>query len=1177
MSGESSIKLEQEQEHTPQEMHSSVSDPSLAANELPSPLELEMGVNMGMDNNKSSDMSMDLDMNMGMDIDDHMNTKMKMEMAKEDHDQGTTKEIASPFTVTTRPHSNSDLTRTPSPDPFTIITAATPTTTSMNTDAVAVAHYQQPTPRLSVPDPIGSSVSWSNTNIANSTPAPVRSGGMHPATVRLAQHPAATTPATSAVSAVVAPAQASAIAASAASAATRHIQIQQQLQQKSLVGGTPGTATATATSVQAQAQKPLVQIASRGGIRHNIIGVQFNQTQRQNTTPVSASAPVAPVQVPSSSANQLTSGSIRMTAVTNPISGTSATNTINAQPIAITIPTTNPNNQSGTEPLKKSPRLEGMTDKGQSSSITKESKMSYKYYLSLPDPMSFRSVPDACSSSISANTSMSNNSGSTAASMPGATALVTPAVPAHTTNTVVTAPVSAASAAILNAQTAKYVPVQTTSATNAPKANSSPATAIATGSTHSISNLNLGGPAAPTTIMSSGPSQEVHLQDDGGDEVLPDRKQKRLQRNRESARLSRRRRKQYLEVLEERVNFLCEEMDRGRREHVLSALRNIGAMRAEVLTTLMEAVKISAANGNQSSNFSSELYQKMNMLLDYRDDAVSGSGFISRMSQELMLAITFGKQYLLSLVIPPSKKYLMWLTLQNDIFFRGGRAASERLSAARIGEKLRSCGHTRVPPSNGMWPLFCNEVSLSYDQEEKIRSLQKEVLAKQETWLHRHTGASSEHILQSAHDAIHGAASTTEKRGKRLLDVLTPEQKVRFIAWIAKKKKEDGQKVLTVMNACKMASSSNSPNDDFEPNDKCHDSANLYILNHKLSMIAQKFKALNAKSMSGKALKKFTRRPAFESLATMEDTKGSGGKKGGGKDSGSSLKRCSSELSLDDGGGFMKKSASGTSLCGTGNTTLTPEAAQNTCSSHVYATLGPISAIIPSHRLARQKTVTAQFATSNTFVNEIPLMPNHTNMHQQVGVTTAVVAHHPTHVGQILQTAPTILQPQHPHPHAVIPQIIPSATTGMTSNPTVLPDSIASSSQGTTATITTTTMGATQQPFTFTIPDPVPVLPFSNLATQHGNVPQPMAIATSPLVKTDNNNMVVSQSAPALNSLGGKVPSPLGQPMQSVKEEVPTMPLDEDVNFWGVSNQLADDSLFDLAEENWAIGEQIFF
>ena len=153
-----------------------------------------------------------------------------------------------------------------------------------------------------------------------------------------------------------------------------------------------------------------------------------------------------------------------------------------------------------------------------------------------------------------------------------------------------------------------------------------------------------------------------------------DRKQKRLQRNRESARLSRKRRKQYLEVLENRVNYLCEEMDRGRREHVLGALRQISQLRNNALHELEQGVV------NDRMQDEQEVLQKVMML--------GRDGLLSRTNPELMMAITFGREYLKSLVIPPAKKYIMWLTLQNDSFYRGGRAASERLSAARIGEKV---------------------------------------------------------------------------------------------------------------------------------------------------------------------------------------------------------------------------------------------------------------------------------------------------------------------------------------------------------------------------------------------------------------------------------------------------------------------------------------------------------
>lgn len=156
-----------------------------------------------------------------------------------------------------------------------------------------------------------------------------------------------------------------------------------------------------------------------------------------------------------------------------------------------------------------------------------------------------------------------------------------------------------------------------------------------------------------------------------------DRKQKRLERNRESARLSRKRRKQYLEDLERSVNKLSEDMDQGRRDHVFSALKEIDAMRNSVLSELDEK-SVDIAEGSYPLE---RLQQRLQML--------GADGILSKTSAELQIATTFGREYLRSLTTPFHIRFVMWLTLQNDVFFRGGRAASERLSAARIGEKVR--------------------------------------------------------------------------------------------------------------------------------------------------------------------------------------------------------------------------------------------------------------------------------------------------------------------------------------------------------------------------------------------------------------------------------------------------------------------------------------------------------
>ena len=166
-----------------------------------------------------------------------------------------------------------------------------------------------------------------------------------------------------------------------------------------------------------------------------------------------------------------------------------------------------------------------------------------------------------------------------------------------------------------------------------------------------------------------------------------DKRQKRLERNRESARASRKRRKAYLEELELKVNRMSEEMDKGRMEHASIAVQTIRNLRLEKLHEVEQMLEGKPGSGSRSgiqhnvtsqTSNSSSLEEQLQPLMSN----------LSRTSDELQIVQTFMKQQLMSLVQPTEIKYLLWLSLQNDQLFRGGRSPSERLSAARIGERV---------------------------------------------------------------------------------------------------------------------------------------------------------------------------------------------------------------------------------------------------------------------------------------------------------------------------------------------------------------------------------------------------------------------------------------------------------------------------------------------------------
>lgn len=249
-------------------------------------------------------------------------------------------------------------------------------------------------------------------------------------------------------------------------------------------------------------------------------------------------------------------------------------------------------------------------------------------------------VPGA---SMSSNSSPGSNSEHTE-SMPG------PATAFGTTD-----PNTVTSSSMDTAPASQWAPTLTESNANVPRVVSSLSSASDPNLVATASKQKPSSPRSPALNAKPAP---VRRRQNSKQE--PNRRQKRLERNRESARLSRRRRKQYLEVLEEKVVQLGQEMDQGRRAHALTAVQQVAAKRGAILQAIPDQQGLRQLETG-----------------------------LARTSQELSIATTFQAQQLGSFSLAPSTKFMMWLTLQSDVFYRGGRAASERLSAARIGERVR--------------------------------------------------------------------------------------------------------------------------------------------------------------------------------------------------------------------------------------------------------------------------------------------------------------------------------------------------------------------------------------------------------------------------------------------------------------------------------------------------------
>lgn len=202
---------------------------------------------------------------------------------------------------------------------------------------------------------------------------------------------------------------------------------------------------------------------------------------------------------------------------------------------------------------------------------------------------------------------------------------------------------------------------------------------------------------------------------------------------------------------------------------------------------------------------------------------------------------------------------------------------------------MLSSGTESAAPSQSMWPLFCHEIGLSYDQEEKLRAYQRVLLQDHESWLHRHTSFASRRVMQSAHDAVQALTLRAGQRERSSFQVLSPVQRLKMMAWSTQNRHRVALSTAAVDPPA-------PPPRDIAPKQQ-HVAANLYILNERVEQVLQIVHRAPP-LVTGAALKKLSHRPSFEPLGAS-DEKGDPLSRDGSFASSGSLKRDASEMSMD--------------------------------------------------------------------------------------------------------------------------------------------------------------------------------------------------------------------------------------------------------------------------------------
>jgi len=352
------------------------------------------------------------------------------------------------------------------------------------------------------------------------------------------------------------------------------------------------------------------------------------------------------------------------------------------------------------------------------------------------------------------------------------------------------------------------------------------------------------------------------------------RRIKRLERNRESARQSRKRRKAYLEDLEHKVHSLSGGLDMERVDVALKFLEEVLMTYDTVVVGNDGEGGVGGASGdavmsesNKPRGIQHPLQHTMPKHNHNNTTTTTAIHDATKIPSALQIIYTFQHAYLSSLILPREYKFILWVLIQRERFWRGGRGNSDRLSAARIGERMLHNGTYNATPNTGMWPLLCHEIGLSYEQEDKVRTTQRAILAQSNSWISRHTAASTVNVLNEVHSSLTQFHNVGSERERGIKHILTEEQRGKFLKWTRQK----SNAILMVVQS-KLESFDEEHEYTLDP--QRHVAANLYIVNHRLSKINSRLldsmTTITAPVVHPSKLKKLSRRPCFESLAVQD-------------------------------------------------------------------------------------------------------------------------------------------------------------------------------------------------------------------------------------------------------------------------------------------------------------------
>lgn len=291
--------------------------------------------------------------------------------------------------------------------------------------------------------------------------------------------------------------------------------------------------------------------------------------------------------------------------------------------------------------------------------------------------------------------------------------------------------------------------------------------------------------------------------------ILAEKRQQRLARNRESARQSRRRKKEHLNNLGSKVQKLQRQLENEVGNKIRSMDAGLARQRGNLIDRWLreeEKMRLSEENkGNVGSAEGNECERRQRLVLVFRKtgpDTPIRRAVVAHQYNLLQQAF-----------LSTHNQFSVWMMMQSSAFFteasrrraitvgieEGGGGArggtSPRANSKQIGEELyyeeRNGGSRAIVTCHAneqlrTWPLYCHEITMTMEQEDRIinqaHGEAKATPNLQAKLTKIKTATDATRHLQNA--MLCHTKLASQRNDALLLDILTPTQTALFLEWM---------------------------------------------------------------------------------------------------------------------------------------------------------------------------------------------------------------------------------------------------------------------------------------------------------------------------------------------------------------------------------------------------------